>query len=183
MANKRKKCKWCNELFMPFKTTQIVCCTSCAISYSKKKKEDDINLIDGLIKDKKERGKIQSHLNLCKTLVHKYIRLRDKGKDCISCGCKWQENFDAGHFYPSGKFTSIKFNLDNIHSQCQKCNRYNEGEFEKYSIRLPDRIGIERYNNLVKLAENSVKTTKKWQRDELKDIMNKVKLKIKNYEL
>lgn len=163
---------------MPYNSLQKVCSPGCAISYTKNKKESDKQLIDGLIKESKERKKIQSHLNIAKTFVHRYIRLRDYGKPCISCGCQYNESFDAGHFYPAGKFTELKFNLDNINCQCQKCNRYNEGEFEKYSLSLPNRIGIKRYNTLVSLAENSVKTIKKWTREELKEIITNVKEQI-----
>jgi len=178
VKRKRKKCKECGELFMPFNSLQKVCSSECAILFSKKKRENEVELINNLIKEKKDRNKIQTYLNACKVIVHKYIRERDKGKNCISCNCQYDSTFDAGHFYPSGKFTSLKFNLDNIHGQCQKCNRYNEGEFEKYSINLPNRIGLERYDNLVKLAENSLKITKKWQREELKYIIKDIKIKL-----
>jgi len=176
---KQKRCKECNKLFTPFNSLQKVCDFKCAIVFSKKKKANDIKLIDGLIADKKQERKLQSHLNITKTLVHRYIRERDKGKPCISCGAPYKDDFDAGHFYPAGKFTALKFDTDNIHGQCIQCNRYKEGEFEMYSLSLPNRIGIQRYNELVKRADLSIKSVKKWNREELKEIIKDVKEKLK----
>jgi len=177
---RKKRCKECNKLFTPYNSLQKVCSPGCAISYTKKKKANDIKLINGLIEDKKQQRKLQSHLNITKTLVHRYVRQRDYGKPCISCGTPYKDDFDAGHFYPAGKFTSLKFDLDNIHAQCIQCNRYKEGEFEMYSLKLPSRIGKQRYQELVKRADMSIKTVKKWNRDELKIIIKYVKEKIKN---
>jgi len=179
---KKKRCKECNKLFVPYRTTQTVCSTSCAIKNAKakeKKRQEDSEHIDKLIKEKKDRNKLSTYLENTKTIVHKYIRLRDKGKPCISCGAPYKSDFDAGHFYPAGKFTALKFNLNNIHGQCIQCNRYNEGNFEMYSLSLPNRIGDKEYQKLVKMAEKSIKDVKKWSREELKHIQNEAKRKIK----
>lgn len=180
---KKKRCKECNKLFVPYRTTQTVCSPECAIKNGKAKelkRQEDSKHIDKLIKEKKESNRLSTYLSNTKNIVHKYIRLRDKGKHCISCGTPHKDDFDAGHFYPGGKFTALKFDLDNIHAQCIQCNRYKEGEFEMYSLRLPNRIGVQRYQELVKRADMSIKTVKKWNRDELKIIIKDVKEKIKN---
>ena len=135
--------------------------------------------LDKFAKEINERKNLSSHLAQTKKIVHEYIRKRDEGKPCISCNAPYNNTFDAGHFYPAGKFTALKFDLDNIHGQCQQCNRYNEGEFERYSLTLPNRIGHERYDNLVKRAKTNLKYTKKWTRTELKEIQKDVKLKLK----
>ena len=167
---------------MPYRTTQNVCDWKCAIEYAKtvkKQKADDSKLIDKLIKEKKDKNKLSTYLENTKTIVHKYIRLRDKGKPCISCGTPYKSDFDAGHFYSAGKFTALKFDLDNIHGQCIQCNRYKEGNELMYSLSLPKRIGIQSYQKLVKRAEMSIKTIKKWGRLELTKIQNDTKEKIK----
>jgi len=183
MKVKRKKCKECSKLFTPYNSLQIVCSPLCAISFTKKKKENDIKKIDTLILEKRQKQSLSRNLKNTVQIVHKYIRQRDIGKPCISCGCNYKDDFDAGHFYPAGKFTELKFDLDNIHGQCIQCNRFKEGEFEMYSLSLPNRIGIERYKELVKRAENSIKTFKKWNKEELKQIQNEVKKKIKKISL
>ena len=175
MKVKKKRCKECSNLFVPYNSLQIVCGVDCAIKYNKKKAKADKEKIDRLYQEKKERLSLATVLGYTKTRVHQYIRKRDEGKPCISCGASYKEDFDAGHFYPAGKFTALKFDLNNIHGQCIQCNRYKEGNFEMYSLSLPNRIGIQAYQNLVKRAETSIKHVKKWTRTELKQIQKHIK--------
>ena len=178
-AKRRKRCVSCGKQYAPFNSLQKACSVSCAIRHSKKLKEESDAAIKVLVKKKKDRIRLSTLLGYTKTRVHKYIRLRDKHKPCISCGCEWSDDFDAGHFYPAGKYTSIKFDLHNINGQCIQCNRYKEGNFDEYSLNLPNRIGIANYNKLVKRAKNSIKTIKKYDREELKQIQNEIKKKIR----
>ena len=90
--------------------------------------------------------------------------------NCISCNAPYSDDFQAGHFYPAGSFETLKFNLDNIHGQCVQCNLYHSGAFENYSLNLPKRIGLERYQSLVKLAEIDKQFSKVWTVEKLKEI-------------
>ena len=175
MKPKRKKCKECSKMFVPYNSLQMVCGVDCALKFNKKKAKADKEKINKLYNEKKERLSLATVLGYTKTRVHQYIRKRDEGKPCISCGTPYKKDFDAGHFYAAGKFTALKFDLDNIHGQCIQCNRFKEGNFEMYSLSLPNRIGIESYKNLVKRAETSIKYTKKWTRTELKQIQKEIK--------
>jgi hypothetical protein len=175
MKVKKKRCKECSNLFIPYNSLQIVCGVDCAIKYNKSKAKADKEKIDKLYKEKKERLSLATVLGYTKTRVHQYIRKRDEGKPCISCNAPYKSDFDAGHFYPAGKFTALKFDLNNIHGQCIQCNRYKEGNFEMYSLSLPNRIGIQAYQKLVKRAETSIKHVKKWNREELKQIQKHIK--------
>lgn len=123
----------------------------------------------------KEKKGIAGALLITKTVVHAYVRKRDKGKNCISCGCNWNDSFQCGHFYPAGSFETLKFNLDNTHGQCQKCNLYDSGNFENYALNLPNRIGVERYNELVRLASIDKQFSKVWNLQNLKEIRDNVK--------
>ena len=123
----------------------------------------------------KEKKGIAGALLITKTVVHAYVRQRDKGKHCISCGCNWNIDFQAGHFYAAGSFETLRFDLDNIHGQCQKCNLYLNGNFDNYALRLPDRIGIERYNNLVAKAQIDKQFSKVWNLENLKEIVDNIK--------
>jgi hypothetical protein len=125
--------------------------------------------------ENKSRTKLKLALANTKTVIHKFVRERDKNKPCISCGCDWNDKFQAGHFYPAGSFETLKFNLDNINGQCEQCNLYKSGNFENYSLNLPKRIGQQRYNELVKLAEIDKQFSKVWDIDKLKEIQKSVK--------
>jgi len=126
-------------------------------------------------KEHKEKKGIAGALLVTKTLVHAYVRKRDENKPCIACGCQWSNDFHASHYYPSGSFETLKFHLDNIHSGCQKCNLFLEGNFESYTLNLPKRIGKERFDNLVRLAQIDKQFSKVWNLQNLKEIRENIK--------
>lgn len=130
-------------------------------------------------KDHRNRKGLTTLLQGVKIACHTYIRERDKGKPCISCGTPYKSDFDAGHYYSGGKFSQLKFNEDNIHGQCIRCNRMNEGNFDEYTVNLPGRIGKERFEELNRLAEQSKREVFKWDREELKKIRDYYKRKLK----
>jgi hypothetical protein len=126
-------------------------------------------------KENKEKKGIAGALLVTKTLVHAYVRKRDKDKNCISCGCQWNDKFQAGHYYPGGSFETLKFHLDNINGQCEQCNLFKEGNFENYTLNLPERIGKERFDNLVRLAQIDKQFSKVWNLENLKEIRENIK--------
>jgi len=179
-AVRKKRCKVCDLLFTPSKTTQIVCGWKCAMTYASNKKIDNDKVIKELF-DKDARNKKKKSLMVnTKNSVHYFIRTRDKGLPCVSCGCEWRSDFQAGHFHKSELFTSLKFNYDNIHGQCPSCNMHKEGNLDNYKINLPNRIGQERFNALNELALISKQNTKSWSFEELEAILKQAKIDIKN---
>jgi hypothetical protein len=69
----------------------------------------------------------------------------------------------------------LKFNLDNINGQCEQCNLFKEGNFENYTLKLPERIGKERFDNLVRLAQIDKQFSKVWNLENLKEIRENIK--------
>ena len=130
-------------------------------------------------KDKSQRGKIEALKKSVVDICHLYIRLRDEGKPCVSCGIPYKSDFDAGHFYSGGKFSNLKYNENNIHGQCIQCNRMNEGMHEHYRLYIVERIGHSNLDELDRQASQYLKTSFKWDRQELTKIRNYYKLKIK----
>lgn len=104
--------------------------------------------------------------------VHRYIRERDKHLPCISCGCNWHSDFQAGHFYKAELYSALKFQFYNINGQCVKCNVREEGNLNQYAINLPKRIGQTAFDVLKTAAEESKKLVFKWDREELIKIRN-----------
>lgn len=117
-----------------------------------------------------------------RTIVHEYIRLRDKHKPCISCGAKWHKDFQAGHFYKSELYSSMRFDAMNIHGQCPKCNMYLEGNLNQYDQNLIKRIGKEEYEALKLRASKDKKNNFKWDRDTLEEIRKTFKELIKSID-
>lgn len=99
--------------------------------------------------------------------VHRYIKLRDKGKPCISCNAPYKINFQAGHFYKAELYSSLKFLFINIHGQCPKCNIREEGNLNGYAINLPKRIGDVAFKELKRLAMLDGQERFKWDREAL----------------
>lgn len=128
----------------------------------------------------KELSSLQRLKTNVTNVVHKYIRLRDKGKPCISCGCDWRDDFQAGHLYKAELYSSLKYNDLNIHGQCQGCNLYRDGNESAYHDWLPDRIGQMRYLKLRELAAIDKQGNFKWDREGLNKIRETYKQKIKN---
>ncbi len=130
-------------------------------------------------KEKIEKSSLSSLLNSVKSVCHKYIRLRDNGLPCISCGNPFNPSHQAGHFYKSELFSSIRFNEYNINGQCVKCNIRKQGNESEYRVNLPNRIGKENFDELNYLASLDKKVNHKWDREVLISIRNYYNSKIK----
>jgi hypothetical protein len=102
-----------------------------------------------------------------------FIRDRDKDSFCISCQKSRVEQ--AGHFYSAGHHNHLRFNEDNVHGQCLRCNYYLCGNLNKYRINLQNKIGKERLAKLDLLA--SQKTAHKLDRFYLIEICEKYRKK------
>ncbi|MCL1658630.1 recombination protein NinG [Elizabethkingia miricola] len=87
-----------------------------------------------------------------------YIRKRDSFDGffkCISCGeIKPINKLHAGHFFSVGNYGIVRFDVDNCHGQCHKCNTFLHGDLYNYQINLIEKIGIEKFENLHKKAHD-----------------------------
>ena len=129
--------------------------------------------------ERKKTNNISQLIQSTKKVCHEYIRLRDKGNSCISCGTPWNQDFQAGHFYKAELFSSIKFNSLNIHGQCVQCNIRKEGNESQYRVNLPDRIGKHDFDKLNYLASLEKKINFKWDREKLIKIRKEYRNKLK----
>lgn len=131
--------------------------------------------MEKLREEKQKRDKLTTHLKTTQKVVHEYVRKRDEGKPCISCGTQWHKDFQAGHYFKAELYTSLKFDLDNIHGQCIECNIRLDGNLNPYGINLPKRIGLDAFNRLKFRASQDKLQVKKWTREELSEIRKKIK--------
>ena len=76
-----------------------------------------------------------------------YVRERDNGRQCISCDTHLNQtgalggSYDCGHYRSIGSAPHLRFNLNNAHGQCKKCNKYKSGNVAEYRIKLLRKIG------------------------------------------
>jgi hypothetical protein len=177
-----KSCKICGDRFIPLKTFTNTCSDGCkaiqAIRDNEKVK-------------KKSHGKALKAFNDSDTSILKrkaqesfnaYIRTRD-GKHCISCEFEpyydeknklHTRQFHAGHYKSQGGNSALRFDELNCHAQCSICNNHLSGNLANYRIKLIEKIGIEAVENL-----EQTKATKRWMVEELKEIIETYKKKIK----
>lgn len=113
-----------------------------------------------------------------KQLAQKYfnafIRKRDKGQPCISCGSGTPTQ--ASHFYSAGHYNALRFNEDNVWLACVRCNFFLSGNLGEYRKRLEKKIGKER---LLALDEQAIKKAYKFDRFTLINLIETYKLKSK----
>ena len=119
-------------------------------------------------------------INKLQPIFNKFIRLRDEGKPCISCG--EYKQLQAGHYYPVQGYAGLRFDEDNVHGECAYCNCYDEGHLIGYSENIKERIGETDYKLLKQRAEDYKRDGYKFGRAELRELIELYKSKIKDYE-
>ena len=172
---KDKRCKECKQLFTPFKTTQSVCSVLCASKQAKlkvdKEKEENKKTEDKKWKEVKKVVHTKKYKKYLQDEVNKLARMIDLKfgyNTCIDCGGSFGEQQDGGHFKSRGSNCSLRYNLDNIHSQASNCNRngmgggktldYYRGLIKRYGQSYADYIDSElqlKYP-VIKLSEKEV---------------------------
>jgi hypothetical protein len=157
-----KTCKICGDQFKAYKTTQRVCSYDCAIEYAKhKRQKDELKKWNQRKKELKKNLETLTQLAVkVQKTVNEYVRLRDAGKPCVSCGIKYASNFQAGHLYPSGTCWSVRFDPRNIHVQCRQCNMNKSGNLNEYRKNVLSRITERDLKELDALAHQTAHFTK-----------------------
>ncbi len=178
-----KKCKNCKQPFTPkFSTlekycTQVECQAKRAIENLKTMKAKPKT---AWAREKKVRTENLRSLGdwkkILQTIFNRYIRLRDAKKGCISCGANLNGKYDAGHFFSVGAFPNLRYDEDNVHGQCVRCNMYYHGNLSKYREGLIARIGEQRFRVLEQKKTEPLHLTM----DETIEKINQYKQKIKS---
>lgn len=126
--------------------------------------------LEKAFQDRKDRNKLGTLLINVRSVCHEYIRLRDIGKPCISCGIPYLEDFQAGHFYKAELFSNLKFDEKNISGQCRKCNLRKEGNESGYRAGIIQRYGMDHLTYLDDKAKAYKKNDYHWDRAELEEV-------------
>jgi len=174
---KQKTCKVCKIKFIPTQFAQVACNYKCAIIHAKDlKKKKSVSVW------KKEKSALKEslltkkdYLNILQKVFNTYIRQRDKGRPCISCGTLTGQ-MHAGHYRSVGSAPHLRFNENNVHVQCATCNNFLHGNLINYRRNLVQKIGIgkteyiENYNETVKYSIDEVKDLIKLYKQKIKDV-------------
>ena len=172
------RCKTCKEKFKPKQFNQKNCfendeCIKAGIEHKKKLHAKSWR------KEKKQRKEAlktsTDYLKEVQVLFNRWIRLRDKGKNCISCN-KPAKKENAGHYRSVGGNPELRFEPLNCHLQCEYCNTYLHGNLIEYRKNLIKKIGLDKVEWLESNHQPQhysipeLKMLKQVYRDEIKKI-------------
>jgi hypothetical protein len=112
-------------------------------------------------------------LKVAQNAVNTYVRERDKRKGCI-CGCGRPVE-QAGHFYPAGSYSGVRFDEVNVNGISKHCNYFKPTPAidPEYEVGLTLRFGMAAVMDLTRRAERT--RFYRWDREELIAIINKYK--------
>ena len=164
MANRKKRCKCCGEYHDAESGVQLpagfFCSKEHAIEHglevSRKRTERLLaKAVRAQAEDAKNAAKrdrerrmevkpLSYWMKLAQSAFNAWVRARDAGQPCISCGRFHQGQNHAGHYRPAGSNPELRFEPDNCHLQCAPCNSHLSGNLSKYRPALIAKIGLER---------------------------------------
>lgn len=181
-----KTCKVCAEQFQSWSSAQRLnrfCSPHCAAKWGLEK-----NTQRRLKAQRKERREAKEKLKTrsdwqreAQVAFNAFIRERDYGKPCISCGTfeqqRWRaSHFDCGHYRSTGSAPHCRYLTQNAFAQCVRCNRDLSGNTVEMRKGVALRIGIHRLEALE--ADN---TPRKYSIEDLKRIKHLFSRRARNY--
>jgi hypothetical protein len=146
---KLRRCASCKDYFMPkrIKLKLQQCCTAaCELTHAEATANKDFfaetRAMRKCFNDKDPKW----WENKTEAKCNQFIRLRDAGRPCISCGTTSPlVEYCAGHYVPKARSAALRFNEFNINLQCNEhCNRKNSGNLIPYRKALIERYGVEK---------------------------------------
>lgn len=151
-TRRMKSCAVCKAKFTPIRTFQAVCENiDCAIAHGKsqagqaraRKALADVGRTE--LKARKEKLKSRAeHMKDTQTAFNAWVRARDAGQPCISCGTTADVQYCAGHYRTTAACPELRFEPLNVHLQCNRnCNMGKSGNLLGYRPRLLAKIGAE----------------------------------------
>jgi len=183
MRKVRQRCKnpACREWFHPGFQNQTWCSPDCgtlialakrekdrhkAIQEAERQRKDEAQQERRSIKIRKLAVKPLSYFHRqAQSAFNEYIRTRDFGQPCISCGRNTGAKMNAGHYRTVGASKETRYDETNCHLQCEHCNSYLSGNIGEYKPNLIDKIGQAAFDRLMGPHQ-----LKKWTREELQEL-------------
>lgn len=132
------------------------------------------------MKKRKEKSlpKLKNELQM---IFNRFIRLRDKGLPCISCG-QYKFEMQAGHFYPVKGYDGLRYDEENVHGECAGCNGFDDAHLIGYADNLLGKIGGERLKALKERAAEYKRNGYKFSRSEISEKIEYYKRKVAELE-
>lgn len=187
MANSQRKCKQCGE-YKPasdgVKTPAgFFCCHAHAVEFAlakcaaKREKDYAARKRKAHAARKMEVKPLSYWMKRAQAAFNAWIRARDAGKPCISCGHPddGSRQRHASHFRSVGACSSLRFDERNVNASCSICNNWLSGNIGRYKVELIRRIGVEHVESI-----ESAPKLRKWTKEELLGIESEYKARLRN---
>ena len=144
-----RACKVCKSQFAPVRPMQCACSPICALTLvrANRDKAAKAKAVTEKRADAIKRDKLKSRSEWAReaqTSFNAWVRARDAGNACISCGRHHQGQNHAGHYLSVGASPELRYEPLNVWLQCAPCNTYLSGNSVLYRIALLDKIGAEK---------------------------------------
>lgn len=134
---KKKICKQCGGLFLPFRSGQPVCSPVCAVNYNREKESKKQT------KEAKEKFlTLGDWHKVLQPIINAIARKIDCGQPCIATGF-FKGKMNGGHYVAVGSNPSLRYNLHNIHVQSEHSNSFKGGDNLRYQDGLKKVYGLE----------------------------------------
>ena len=167
---KPKACAVCKTQFTPRLMAAKVCSPMCGLTKARADREKKQKLAEA--QDKRETkaklDKLKSKSTWAKeaqTAFNAWVRARDAGNPCISCGRHHQGQYHAGHYLSVGARPELRYEPLNVWLQCAPCNTHLSGNAVLYRKSLLSKIGADNLDWL-----EGPHPTRHYTTDELKAI-------------
>lgn len=167
---KPKKCVVCKEAYQPHQTLQRVCSPKCGLAFAVGKREKKERATTREMKRVLRQTDRAYWIKKAQTVFNAWIRERDAGLPCISCGKHHSGQYHAGHYRTVASCSALRFCEMQVWKQCAPCNLYKSGDIINYRKNLIKKIGIENVEKIENYNES-----KRWSIQELKSIVDKYK--------
>ena len=148
-APKPKACAVCKTQFTPRLMAAKVCSPMCGLTKARADREKKQKLAE--TQDKRETKarleKLKSRVTWAKeaqAAFNAWVRARDAGNACISCGRHHQGQNHAGHYLSVGARPELRYEPLNVWLQCAPCNTHLSGNAVLYRKSLLSKIGADK---------------------------------------
>jgi hypothetical protein len=192
---KPRKCRMCPTVFIPQRSMQFACSPKCGQAWAEKLKAQKaakaLKAERKSMKERAEKAKTRGqHLKELQTAFNQWIRARDAGLPCISCGrpASWHGQWDAGHYRSVGSNPASRFDPLNVNKQCGPCTVHLSGNLIAYRAGLVKKIGLPEVERLegphlpLKLTVAEIVELKAHYRAEVRRLKKEVTLEMECVE-
>lgn len=148
---KPKKCRvaTCRASFVPSRMGQAVCSPACAMIDAPRHEPKARKALAEIGRKELRAAKVKiktraQHMKEAQTAFNAWIRERDAGLPCVSCGRHHNGQWHAGHYRTVGGSPELRFEPLNVWRQCAPCNNHKSGDIVNYRLELVRRIGADK---------------------------------------